>query len=179
MSVGTEMDVGTRRFFTLVAWASFITIVAVSLYGLVEWVLGHGSVVGEQLVDVYWPFPPYFAQPVTYFSVACVGLFYAGLRLWEGRLRTWPRGLLSALQLLGFIVAFSSAYEVLYNFMLWGATYSIDCFSTPTLCNPDILASHYPIPWNLVFATRAFSALFVVSGYSVYYLRRLTKSEFI
>ncbi len=171
------LDEGTRRVFTAVAWVSFITVVAVTAYGVIQWLSGHGGVVGSQLVNVYWPFPPYFAQPVTYFSVACVALFYTGLRLWEPRIRKWPGPVLSFLQLVGFIVAFSSAYEVLYNFMLWGATYSIAC--SHAVCNPDVIISTYPVPWNLVFATRAFSALFVISGYSVYYLRRLTKSQMV
>ena len=104
--------------------------------------------------------------------MACVALAYTGLRLCDPAVRKWPKGVLSFLQLVGFVVAFSSAYEVLYNFMLWGSTYSIAC--SHAVCDPDVIISTYPVPWNLVFATRAFSALFVVSGYCVYYLRRLT-----
>ncbi len=178
MSLGTSLDVGTKRIFTVVAWISLLTIVAVSLYGLFEWVTGHVGIVGQQLVDVYWPWPPYFAQPVTYFSVACVALFYSGLRLWEEMIVKWPKSVLSTLQLAGFIVAFSSAYEVLYNFMLWGAVLSTECVASPS-CNPDVYFTTYPAPWNLVFATRVFAALFVISGYSVYYLRRLTKSQIL
>lgn len=160
--------------FSLIAWASFLTLLVVIVYGLVESLkfYGTGLAVGVVLVDVYWPFPPYFAQPVTYFSVASVALFYSGLRLWEDRISRWPRWLLSFLQMFGFVVAFSSAYEILYNFMVWGATYSIFCVGQVT-CNPDTFTSTYPVPWNLVFATRAFSALFVISGYSVYFLRRV------
>ena len=130
------------------------------------------------LVDVYWPFPPYFAQPVTYFSVACVALFYSGLRLWEQRVSRWPRSVLSFLQVLGFVVAFSSAYEVMYNFIFWGATYTVAAINFNTSI-PDLLNSSYPVPWSFVFATRAFSALFVISGYSVYFLRQLNKSRLI
>jgi hypothetical protein len=167
--------------FTAVAWVSLAIIVVVSVYGVVA-SYGTKLPVGETLVNVYWPISPYFAQPVTYFSVACVALFYSGLRIGEARISRWPPALLSFLQLVGFIVAFSSAYEVLYNFMLWGSTYSIACANSIIAnqpCNPDVIISNYPIPWNLVFATRAFSALFVISGYSVYYLRRLTGSSLI
>jgi hypothetical protein len=173
------LDAGSRRLYTVLAWGSLLTVVLVGVYGLVQWATGHGGVIGNQLVDFYWPYPPYFAQPVTYLSVACVVLFYAGLRLWEERMRNWPKAVLSLLTVIGFVVAFSAAYEVIYNFMLWGATYSIACLGMATPCDPDTLFSSYPLPWNLVFATRAFSALFVVSGYSVYYLRRLNKSRII
>ena len=179
-----EVPLGPRAMvvFRFVAWASLLTITAVFVYGIVEALLNPGLAVGAVLVDVYWPFPPFFAQPVTYFSVASVALFYSGLRLTEGRITKWPGSVLSVLQLFGFIVAFSSAYEVLYNFMLWGASYSVACASaiaSHTACNPDVIFSTYPVPWNLVFATRAYSALFVISGYSVYFLRRISGSALI
>ena len=167
------MDKPTNRVYTFIAWLSLFTIIIVTLYGISESLYGSRQAVGEVLVDVYWPFPPYFAQPVTYFSVACVALFYSGLRLWEERISRWPSWALSFLQMFGFVVAFSSAYEVLYNFMLWGATYSILCVGKVS-CNPDTFSSTYPAPWNLVFATRAFAALFVISGYSVYFLRKMS-----
>lgn len=178
MTAVEALDRGTRRVFTLVAWTSFIILVVLFVYGLLE-VRGTSNLpVGRQWVDVYWPFPPYFAQPVTYFSVACVALFYSGLRLWEARISKWPRGLISFLQLLGFIVAFSSGYEVLYNFNFWGASYAVQQLTLHVL-NPDLLTSSYPIPWSFVFATRVFSALFVISGYSVYFLRRVNRSHII
>jgi hypothetical protein len=179
MSGEHELDRGSRRIYLAIAWVSLLTIVAVTVYGLFEWVTGHVDIVGQQLVNVYWPINRLFAQPVTYFSVACVALFYSGLRLLDHRIRRWPKWVLSTLQLVGFVVAFSSAYEVLYNFMLWGATYSIACASNLTACNPDAIITNYPVPWNLVFATRAFSALFVISGYSVYYLRRIVGGNII
>lgn len=171
------MNPGTRRMYAFAAWACFLTIVAVTIYGVVESLYVTGEPVGEVWVNVYFPFPPYIAQPVTYFSVACVGLFYSGLRLWENYVSKWPNWLLMFLQLFGFVVAFSAAYEVMYNFMVWGALFSLAC--SRGTCNPDILSSLYPSQWSLVFATRTFSALFVISGYSVYYLRKFSGSALI
>jgi hypothetical protein len=182
MKEETALGPTATTVFRLVAWGSLLMITAVFVYGIIEALWNPGQAVGAVLVDVYWPFPPYFAQPVTYFSVACVALFYSGLRLSAKRMEKWPPSVLSVLQLIGFVVAFSSAYEVMYNFMLWGASYSVACASaiaSHAACNPDSIFSTYPVPWNLVFATRAFSALFVISGYSVYFLRRLTGSGFI
>ncbi len=164
----------TKRVFTVVAWASFVTLVVVTVFGIGESLYGTKQAVGYYFVNVYWPFPPYFAQPVTYFSVASIALFYSGLRLWQERIARWPPAMLSFLQLFGFVVAFSSAYEVLYNFMLWGA------YCVLSQCtNPDVVTSNFPAPWSLVFATRAFAALFVISGYSVYFLRLMSKSSLI
>ena len=174
----TALDPRATVVFRFVAWGSLLVITAVFVYGIVEALLNPGLAVGAVLVDVYWPFPPYFAQPVTYFSVACVALFYSGLRLLEDRIARWPRSVLSILQLFGFVVAFSSAYEVLYNFIFWGGTYVVAALTLHTTI-PDLLSSNYPVPWSFVFATRAFSALFVISGYSVYFLRRASKGSFI
>jgi hypothetical protein len=166
------------RIFRVVAWLSFITLAILVVYGLAEALLRPGQAVGAVWVDVYWPFPPYFAQPVTYFSVACIALFYSGLRLWEEEIAKWPVSVINFLQLVGFIVAFMSAYEVLYNFNFWGATFTVAALEK-NVSIPDLLNSSYPIPWSFVFATRAFSALFVISGYSVYFLRRLNRSHIV
>ncbi len=172
------MDAGTKRIFMVVAWVSFLTIVAVVVYGVVASLVttGTGLAIGIALVNIEWPLP-FFAKPVSYFSVASVALFYSGMRLWEDRIAKWPRHVLTFLQLAGFVVAFASAYEVMYNFMIWGAFFSVDILQG--VVNPSLISTGVPIPWNLDFATKAFSALFVISGYSVYYLRRLTQSEFI
>ncbi len=171
-----ELDPGSRRIYATVAWASFVVIVIVTVYGVYESLVTPGLPVGRVLVDVYWPFPPYFAQPVTYFSVACVALFYSGMRLWEKHISRWPKSLLSFLQVVGFVVAFSSAYEVIYNFVFWGASYVVAALEKHVTVT-DILNSPFPIPWSFVFATRAFAALFVISAYSVYFLRKMTKSD--
>lgn len=176
MTSPEPLDPGTKEIFTIVAWVSFAVIIAVSAYGIMEALTTSGEAVGAWWVDVYWPFPPYFAQPVTYFAVACVALFYSGLRLWEERISKWPVGLISFIQLVGFIVAFSAAYEVIYNFVFWGASYSAAALTSHAATVPDTLASDYPVPWNFVFATRVFAAIFVVSGYSVYFLRRLNRT---
>jgi hypothetical protein len=176
------MDPSTRRVYWLVAWISIGIIVACVIYGFSQSLLGSKQSVGEVWVNVYWPFPPYFAQPVSYFAVASVALFYSGLRLTEGTVARWPVWFLMTLQVFGFIVAFSAAYEVMYNFMLWGSSYSVACadaIHAGLPCDPDTLNSLYPTSWNLVFATRAFAALFVISGYSVYYLRRFSDGRLI
>lgn len=173
------MDPRTRQLFRITAWGSFLMIVAVVAYGIFESLLttGTGLAIGIVLVNVEWPLP-FFAKPVSYFSVACVALFYSGLRLWEERISKWPQNVLSFLQLLGFVVAFASAYEVLYNFMIWGAFFSVQLLQEH-VTNPSFISEGLPIPWNLDFATKAFSALFVISGYSVYFLRRMNKTHII
>jgi hypothetical protein len=163
--------------YTIVAWASFLTMVAVFAYTIDKsFIFRSPEPVGYYLVSVEWPFS-FFAKPVTYLALALVALFYSGLRIWEERISKWPRVVLYALQLVGFTVAFASAYEVIYNFMVWGALFSAICSHLSANCtiSPDSIDTVFSqIPWSLDFATKIFSALFVISGYSVYYLRRLT-----
>jgi hypothetical protein len=77
------------------------------------------------------------------------------------------------------VVAFASAYEILYNFMLWGAFLSTDLLTSNI--SPQYLinavSSPAPVPWNLVFATKIFLSLFAISGYTVYFLRRIHQAN--
>ncbi len=165
----------TGLMYNVVAWISGVTILLVIAYGVVTTVLTSGGVVniGATLVNVEFPLP-FFAKPVTYLSIASVTFFYSSLRLWEHRIAKWSRVKLSAVQLFAIVVAFASAYEVMYNFMLWGAIfsaqYAIGYFNPNVLTSPTTISV---IPWNLVFATRMFSALFVIGAYAAYFLRRL------
>jgi len=176
------LDEKSRRMYRLIAWLSGIAALAVVVYGIVSAVVTTGSLgpFGSNLVNVEFPFPE-FAKPISYFSVASVAFFYCELKLWEDTIARWPARVRSFLRLFGFIVAFASAYEVLYNFMLWGAFFTVQVLQTanPALINPNGVACCLPIPWNLVFATKAFSALFVISGYSVYFLRSLDSDRTI
>lgn len=163
----------TMLLYTVVAWVSGITIISVIAYGLASSLLTAGGVgeIGETLVNVEFPFA-FMAKPVTYLSMACVTFFYSSVRLWENRIAMWSRLRLSILELAAIVVAFGSAYEVLYNFMLWGANYTVQLL-TQHIPNPDIIASPSVDPWNLVFATKMFAALFLISGYSLYFMRKL------
>ncbi len=164
----------TRLMYRIVCWISGITIIATITYGLLTSALfSTGGVldVGANLVNIDFP-APFFAKPVTYLSIACVTFFYTGLRLWQNRVAQWPQITLASLQLFAIVVAFASAYEVLYNFMLWGAFFGAQLLNQQ-INNPNIVVGPGPVPWNLVFATKMFAALFVISGYSVYFLRRI------
>jgi len=173
------LDGNSRRLYRLIAWVSGLTALAVVVYGIASAILAVGGLVevGASLVEVEFPFQ-YFAKPVTYFSIASVAFFYSATKLWEERISRWPAGILSFLQLFAFIVAFASAYEVIYNFMLWGSIFSIQVLQAHST-NPNFVACCLPVTWNLVFATKVFSALLAISGYSVYFLRRFNPDKSI
>jgi hypothetical protein len=41
----------------------------------------------------------------------------------------------------------------------------------------NAVSSPGPVPWNLVFATKIFLSLFVISGYGAYFLRRIHRNS--
>ncbi|MDA4135981.1 MAG: hypothetical protein OK449_03125 [Thaumarchaeota archaeon] len=168
----------TRTMYEAVAWVSGITITAVLAYGLVTALLSGLSAVGTSLVDVEFPFT-FMAKPVTYLSVASVTFFYSGMQLYQNHIARWSLPRLSAIELFTIVVALSSAYEVLYNFMLWGAFLSKELITSSviTIINVNTVTSPGPVPWNLVFATKIFFSLFIVSGYATYFLRKIHKKS--
>jgi hypothetical protein len=168
-------EANTRLMYRIVCWVSGLTVLATIVYGIASSALyAGGSVpdVGQSLVDVSFPLP-FFAQPATYLSIASVTFFYTGLRLWQNKVAQWSHLRLASLQLLAIVVAFASAYEVLYNFTLWGSYFSVQLLYDNLAANSSLLSSPGSIPWNLVLATRVFAALFVIGGYSVYFLRKV------
>jgi hypothetical protein len=169
------LDGTSRAMYKVVASVAGAILIAVIAYGLTTAIVTKGlGAIGETLVTAEFPFPPYFAKPISYLSISAVAFWYALLRLWESKIADWPKPVLSFLQLFGFVVAFASAYEVLYNFMVWGALLTAQALIQAKTLNPNPLACCFAIPWNLDFATKFFSALFVISGYAVYFLRRIT-----
>lgn len=143
---------------------SFGAVIAISAYALL----------GNSLVDVYWPWYPYLAQPITWLSAASIAFWYAGLKLWRERISRWPAWFLTFLEVFGFVVAAFSLYEVLYGFMLWGATLGVAISQNPAI-DPDTLFSKFPLATSFAFTTRGFTTLLVLSGYGVHYVRGLLK----
>jgi hypothetical protein len=67
-----------------------------------------------------------------------------------------------------------ATYEVLFNFTLWGGLIASD--SILGELNVDIIKNTFPnpeTPWNIVFATKLFTVLTIISAYSFYYLQRI------
>ena len=168
-------DASTRLMYRIVFAVSGVVILGTWAWGVGTAALfssGSIPVIGQNMVNVSWPLP-YFAQPVDYLCVASVTFFYTGIQLWQNKVAQWSHFLLASLQLLAIVVAFATAYEIMYNFMLWGSYFSIQVLVNNLAINPQLLSTPGPTPWNLGFATKMFSALFVVSAYSVYFLRKV------
>ncbi len=136
------------------------------------------AVVGDALVNtpsgtpLEFPPPaifPFFVKPITVFFVATIVFAYCFLALnsenIERRLPRWVRVLFLLISVAIFAI---STYEVLFNFTLWGSL----LVSNP---NPDLAVNSYPINmWktNIVFATKAYLALFFASYFALSTFRR-------
>lgn len=167
-------DAKTRLMYKVVCGSSGLVIATTLAYGIGTSALyasGSIPVIGQNMVNVSFPLP-YFAQPVDYLSVASVVFFYTAIRIWQNKVAQWSHLELASLQLVAIVVAFASAYEVMYNFMLWEAYFSVQVLYN-IAANPINLSSPGPTPWNLVFAVKVFMSLFVISGYTVYFLRKV------
>ncbi len=168
-------DARTRLMYKIVCGVSGVVILATITYGVATSALyasGSIPVIGQNMINVSWPLP-YLAQPVDYLSVASVIFFYTAIRLWQNKVAQWSHLELASLQLVAIVVAFASAYEIMYNFMLWGSYFSVQVLTDSVTANPNFIVSPGSTPWNLVFATKVFSSLFVISGYTVYFLRKV------
>lgn len=164
-------EANTRLMYRIVCWLSGFTILTTIGYGIAEASSAASgfSGFGASMVDASFPLP-FFAEPVTYLSVACVTLFYASLRLWQNKVARWSHLRLASLQLTAIVVGFGSAYEVLYSFTLWGSFASAKMITGLT---PSLTAVASSVPWELQFGAKVFGALLLISGYSVYFLRKV------
>ncbi len=166
----TSENRSIRMFYKYVAGISAVVIFATIAYGLIEaaqqYLAGDLIIVGETLVTVGFPFP-FFAKPVTYLSICSVVGWYALIQLNQKRIHQMSKLQRSLLSTFAAAIVFASFYEMIYNFMVWNALITADVINGQIKI--DLLNINYPvpsIPWSLVFATKMFTALFVISSYS-------------
>ncbi len=148
----------------------------------VFYALNPRQVIGDALVNTlnHTPYEvpppgtfPFYLKPVTVFFVALVAFAYCFFALAKTRIQRLPRSVLAVL-LLGSVVSIAvCAYEILFNFTLWGSL-------IVSQGNPDLIFNDYPVGSyrvNLVFATKSFVALLFVSYFSFSALRSALQSE--
>ena len=175
------------RFYRASMLLSAGTIVVLGSYAAFVGLYFGYDVVGETLVNlptgtpIEFPSPEYFpiyAKPVTWLYVAVIGFWFSFLEVYKARLGRIPTGAFSIVKVFAFLIAAISAYEIFYNFTVWGSLMTYQAI-TGTL-NPDKIFNPYPnpqTPWNLVFATKFFSSIFVVSLYSFFFIQRMERER--
>jgi len=171
-----------RALYLTIALLSLSLVVALLAYAGLEFFLHKNEAVGDSLVHIQnkpfeFPEPEYFpiyAKPVTWLYAGMVLFWFSVLELNRSRLMRYSLFRLSIFRLIAFLVLCISAYEVLYNFTIWGALMAYQATTGNII--PDILVNKSPnpeTPWNLVFATKLFTALSAISAYTLWYLYRI------
>ena len=152
----------------IVIACSFV-IFLLSAYAMTAGLTGRNNIVGAVLVNSGF----IFAQPITYLTLATLGLTYSGFELAKPHLLHFSPLKLSFVKLVAFIGLVLAAYEVFYNFAIWTAELSTN--SLLGSLNPDILINSFPspkTPWNLVFAMQLSLTIVVVGVYAFYIVGR-------
>ena len=167
-----------RTFFKLISLASLVVIISTSMYGILGTLIQGGNVVGEVLVTLEVPpievFPLFYSKPITWLSAAILALYFSSLELGKDMVIQWRKFHRDILKFFAFFVCAMATYEVLFNFTLWGGLIASD--SILGELNVDLIKNTFPnpeTPWNIVFATKLFTVLAIISAYSFYYLQRI------
>jgi hypothetical protein len=154
-------------------------ILIISSYGIVAELTGHIAIVGATLVDVEIPpasISPIYAKPISFLMIAALALTYSGFELAKPHMGKFSKSQISFIKLVAFVGIALAGYEVLYNFAIWTA--EIGTNSLLGVLNPDLLINQFPnpnTPWNLVFATKLSTTIFVVTVYMFYIVRQVEK----
>ena len=167
-----------RTFYKLISLISLLVISITSAYGILATIIQGGNVVGEILVTLEVPpisvFPLFYSKPITWLSASILALFFSSLELGKDKVIQWSKPRRNFLRFLAFFVAAMAAYEVLFNFTLWSGLIARD--SIIGELNVDIIKNTFPnpnTPWNIVFATKLFTVLTIISAYAFFYLQRI------
>jgi len=133
---------------------------------------------GSNMVDREIIFIPHFLymKPVTLIMLLGYTGFLCGMfhldKSWGYTLREHEYIIL---ELIAGVSLFVTIYEVIFNFMLWGALITSIAENGVVIGNIDLLVNQFPNPaqpWNLVFATKAFYTFSITSGTALYFLEK-------
>jgi hypothetical protein len=176
-----------KSFYKITAVISFAVILSLFTYMGLQGTLSGSEIVGESLVTsptkqpFEFPEPEYFpiyAKPVTWLYVSIVVFWFSILELNKSRASSFSAFSLSVSKLMAFLVFAVAAYEILYNFSIWSALMSYQATTGNII--PDVLVNKSPNPqnpWNLVFATKIFTALTAISAYTLWFLQRIESDK--
>lgn len=174
-----------RVVYLAIGLLTLALVVALLTYAGLEFFLHRSEGVGDSLVHIQnkpfeFPEPEYFpiyAKPVTWLYVGMVLCWFSVLELNRSRLLKYSVFRLSIFRMVAFLVLSISVYEVFYNFSIWSALMAYQATTGNII--PDILVNKSPnpeTPWNLVFATKLFTALAAISAYTLWYLYRIEQA---
>ena len=160
--------------YRIVCLISFVIVITISVYGIATAIMQGTKVIGETFVNTEFPPPtisPFYAKPITWFMASAIVFWFSLLELNKEIISKFSKFNRELFMLITFFFGAVTLYEVLYSFTLWGSLMA----AHPGL-NPDIFINIWPNPelaFNLVFATKIFLTMTIISFYTFYFLRRM------
>ena len=137
-----------------------------------------GQIIGESLVVIeVQVLPGLFMKPITFFQFSMFLSFAFGLYspLTRERLMNARPNVLRTMYIGAWLVAMGSAFEIVYQMVLWSAALAVQ-----GLANPDVIANPFPVsvnptPINVVFASKIIVAVFFMSIFLIDYIHRIDR----
>ena len=169
-----------KTFYRIVVIICSSIIIVTLSYGIIAALTQGIEVVGLTLVTIEFPpmniFPLFYSKPVTWFAAAFLVFWYCSLELNMEKIKSIPKPIRDFLKFLAFFIGSMAIYEVLFNFTFWSGQMAADAIRLQL--NPDIIVNPFPnpeSPWSIVFATKLFTILTIISFYSFYFLQKIEK----
>ena len=176
-----------EAFYKIVAIISGIIALILISYMTLDWVIYGASPLGDPLVNqptgepFEFPEPEYFpiyAKPITWLYVSVITFWFSLLESGKDRAKKYSNFRMSIFKIVSFMGLTISGYEILYNFTIWSALMASQAIAGNII--PDILVNSSPnpnFPWNLVFATKMFTASFAIAAYSLWFIHQIKISK--
>jgi len=137
-----------------------------------------GMFIGENLVQIeVQVLPGFYMKPITFFTFTLFLSFAFGLYSPQTRQRFLSArpSILRTLFIGSWLVAMGSAFEIMYQVVLWSAALTVQ-----GAVNPDVIVNQYPVsanptPINIVFASKIIVAIFFMSIFLIDYVHRIDR----
>ena len=139
-----------------------------------------GTIVGESMVMIeVQVLPGFFMKPITFFQFSMFLSFAFGLYtpLTRQRMLSARPSILRTVYIGAWLVAMGSAFEIIYQMVLWSAALAVQ-----GLANPDVVSNPFPVsvnptPINVVFASKVIVAIFFMSVFLIDYIHRIDRTK--
>ena len=123
--------------------------------------------------------PGFFMKPITFFQFSMFLSFAFGLYtpLTRRRMYSARPSVLRTVYIGAWLVAMGSAFEIIYQMVLWSAALAVQ-----GLANPDVISNPFPVsvnptPINVVFASKVIVAIFFMAVFLIDYIHRIDRTR--
>lgn len=161
---------------TILSWVSGVGAIAVLLGSTVRstppYVFGDALVSAEVYV-----LPWIYMKPMTLFTFLFFMSYAFGLSSTSNRERfvRMPTRLRDTVNVLAWLFAMGSGFEIIYHVVLWSAALAVQ-----GLQNPDIIVNPWPnnpYPINVVFSGKLVVLIFALSCFTISHLGRIEREK--